>query len=128
MNKNKAQDLRICCVCGFPVSRLTGVNLTRYRATSLCPECWNTAGDNSKLMQHIPVQVPIPNIGKVSAFIKLPPITFGQIVLYRNDLLVDWIIKVVPLDSKNNCAFTLIPPNEEALERVKKFIEGDNDA
>ncbi len=120
-----AQRLQICCFCEKKVRRLTKLELSNYKRTALCPNCFrDSVMKQPKNRERTPVQVPLPLVGSMPAILKLPPITFGQIVLYRSDLLIDCIIKVEEQGGNGYCTFTVIAPGVESSDAIAKYIGG----
>ena len=76
-----------------------------------------------KQIEDKPTQLSLPDIGPEPTLIRLAPLPFTQLVLYRPDLLIDSIIKVPRLQ-----VFEITAPDYDAAKRILKYQKGDNNA
>lgn len=127
MTEIEAQQKSICCFCEKEVSMLTALELSNYKTTALCPNCWHDSiMTKPKNYERTPVQVPLPLVGNMPTLIRLPPLAFGQLVLYRSDLLIDCIIKPEQKSHDGYCTFTVIAPDSNVSDRIAKYLGGND--
>ena len=126
MTELEALQKKVCCFCEKSVAgKLTRLDQENYRRTALCAECWlDSIRKEPKKYDRTPVQVPLPITGNMPAIVKLPPLSFGQVVLYRSDLLIDCMIRVEQRTDIGYCTFTVIAPSDDVSNRIAKYLGG----